>query len=160
MDTWPPDRYRISPPYPKRFRLLGPEDNWILHKHLDPGLIQPGALWISVHCGPAPDPLPDQPDAGLYDKLRDNWRRRVDCIIRFPSHYAVCEVKPAAGSTALGQVLMYTDLCTRDAPPGTILRPTIITDKYDPDLHELFAAHNVQIFELSGYDYVPRQYLT
>lgn len=59
---------------------------------------------------------------------------RIDCVGHSNSSIDIIEVKPAASTTAIGQLVMYTKLFMEDFSPDLKVRGVIVTDREMPDM--------------------------
>lgn len=71
-------------------------------------------------------------------------RYRIDVIGVKQNELIIFEVKPSAGTGALGQVTAYTRLFRRDYAPQLKTIPAILTDFERPDVRELAKRQGVQ----------------
>lgn len=74
-----------------------------------------------------------------------NYRRKIDVVGHTDEHIDIIEIKPRAGSGALGQVRSYKSLYERDYGPKKNVRAVVITDERTPDIDMLAAELNVKI---------------
>lgn len=141
---------------PATWKGLGAEDRAILQEAvrsiLDPG--SPAWFYVPVGRGPRDQALPTPPDEA--DRTSAPWFKRIDLVVTIESGTYAVEIKPAAGYTALGQALAYSELAARQWPELRLIRPAILTDAPDPDLAELRERQGVLVLALPGQAYVPR----
>lgn len=64
-------------------------------------------------------------------------KKRIDAVGFGPSFVDVIEVKPAASSSALGQIITYTALFKNTFETDLPIRPVIVTDSEEPDMRRL-----------------------
>jgi len=72
-------------------------------------------------------------------------RYRIDVVGYKSGHIYIIEVKPDAGTTALGQLETYIPLYKRDYKPSNPIIGAIITNRELPDMKELM--------DSKGYEY-------
>jgi hypothetical protein len=83
----------------------------------------------------------DENGADLYDL----YRRKIDVVGFKDNQIDIIEVKPQAGTSALGQVVGYRELYIRDEKPAVFPKAVIVTDRLLPDMDMLAARLGVQI---------------
>jgi len=85
-------------------------------------------------------------------ELKPMWdslcKKRIDVIGWTGKEATIIEVKPSAGFAALGQILGYAWLWTREHPDVTTARPIIVCDYLDEDLPEFFAHLGISVLQL------------
>lgn len=86
-----------------------------------------------VHVGSIPKFVDPNPLSGSDGEER-LYKRKIDVIAYKENEIDAIELKPRAGSSAIGQVLMYRDLFIKEYKPGRFVRPVIITDVSDTDV--------------------------
>ena len=74
-------------------------------------------------------------------------RKRIDCVCSVGGGFWVVEVKPRASMQAIGQVISYARLFTRDYKPAGEVWPVIVCDKYDQDLLEEFDEFGILVMQ-------------
>ena len=84
-------------------------------------------------------------EANLAAGFKTLTQRKIDAIGIAPGVLDVIELKPAAGPSAIGQVLAYVALYKRDRSPDREPRPVIITDQLLPDMQMLCEAQGVEL---------------
>lgn len=70
---------------------------------------------------------------------------RIDVVGYQSNSIHIIEVKPEAGTIAIGQVVSYINLYNRDLSPTLPLKGVIVTDRELPDMRYLTDSH--------GFDY-------
>lgn len=68
-------------------------------------------------------------------KILNQWK--IDVIGFSPGRRDIIEIKPRAGTSALGQVIAYAKLFAETDDSGARVRPVIITDEIRPDMPKL-----------------------
>jgi len=124
-----------------------PEDTALWNRFLHDHPKINATVAYDVHVG-TPSPTPKDfppPYKYMVDRLST---KRIDVVLFFPTETLVTEIKPYAGTTAIGQVLSYVPLFHRDFPHEPKPRPCIITDTPQPDIHYLCGLHNIILIEL------------
>lgn len=105
----------------------------------------PGAynqVQYDFHIGEAP-PFNTLMDNG-EDKNQDMlYRLRIDVVGETDTEIDICEIKPSAGPSTIGQVRGYKTLYERDEEPKKKVRAVIITDKLNPNMDFLCKADGV-----------------
>ena len=72
-------------------------------------------------------------------------QKRIDAVGYRPGEIWIYEVKPDAGLSALGQLLAYRDLYTRQFLPGESIHLALVTDHLSPDDEFLLNKNNIAI---------------
>lgn len=87
--------------------------------------------------------------AELSEAERLMWRyntaKKIDAALRRPGECWICEVKPTASLSAIGQVLGYTLLQKADPFTDLPVFPVIVTDAVDPDVRYVAGQFNVTL---------------
>lgn len=88
------------------------------------------------HVGDAPpfNTLYDDDTDKNQDKL---YKLRIDVVARHGSTIDVCEIKPKAGPSSLGQLDSYAKLYSRDEEPLGKVNKVLITDTEMPNMDYL-----------------------
>lgn len=73
------------------------------------------------------------------------YRLKIDVVARHGSEIDICEVKPNAGPSAIGQVKSYKTLYVRDEDPLGRVNMTIITDVARPNMEHLCKAEGINL---------------
>lgn len=77
--------------------------------------------------------------------------KRIDVVGRANGQSTIIEVKPRAGASAIGQLIVYAALYNQDFPELRTGRRMIITDELAPNTREIFVQNGIEIIEL-GYE--------
>lgn len=98
-----------------------------------------------VPCGSGPefDTLITD-ETGAHDEAL--YKRKIDVVGFTRDTIDIIEVKPRAGSSAIGQVLMYRDLYIKDYKPPRVPNCVIITDEITSDVADFAASQGVQMY--------------
>lgn len=99
-----------------------------------------------LHVGELPTFANNFP-ANYRRMIEQTARKRIDAILFFPNETLIIEVSPYAGLDAIGKTLSYTVLFTREHPSYPKPTPTIVTDRSQPDMHNLCTHFNVLLIE-------------
>lgn len=83
----------------------------------------------------------------FYDDYVELTKKRIDAVGWTPAGAHIFEVKPRAGSAALGQLLMYRDLFTNSYPSYSIASLNVICQLITPEERILYSQHNIVIYE-------------
>ena len=73
---------------------------------------------------------------------------RIDIVATAKDHIDIIECKPRAGTTALGQLIIYSQLYQSSYNPTLPLRLLLITNQIDHDIHTIYAAQNIKVVEV------------
>lgn len=87
------------------------------------------------------DPAKDPSNAGL-DTL---YRRKIDVVGWKDGQPYIVEVKPRAGTHAVGQVLGYIQLYERDYKPAVAPKPILLTDTKQEDIQIIADKYGVKL---------------
>lgn len=98
---------------------------------------------IKVGTGtPAPEGTPDN-----YARMQEILSKyRIDAVGYTESEIHVIEVKPEAGTTAIGQIDIYVPLYRRDFSPTRKVVGVIVTNRELPDVKWRIAQKNAKLF--------------
>lgn len=96
--------------------------------------------------GPTPDWLDDEKDA---EQARQGflYRKKIDVVAYASDYIALIEVKPSAGSSALGQILGYELLFRQDFPSAPRTVPMVVTNECQNGYRAIFEKMGVVIVE-------------
>lgn len=129
-----------------------PRDVHIWEKYIkaNPGLFL--SCDYDVPIGPTPDWLDDEKDA---EKARQGflYRKKIDVVAFAPDYIALIEVKPSAGSSALGQILGYELLFRQDFPNAPRTVPMVVTNQCQNGYKDIFPKMGVQLVETGRCEY-------
>jgi hypothetical protein len=100
-----------------------------------------------VAIGSPPDWLNVENDE-MAKKELPLYQKKVDVIGYKDNLIWLVEVKPFAGSDALGQILSYEILYKKDNPNAGNVRLLVITNKLQNGYQEIYAQKNIQVAEV------------
>jgi len=91
------------------------------------------------------------------DQVKDNFdknkhelsQKRADVIGYHNGSIDIIEIKPRAGASALGQILVYLKLFETQHEGAQALTPVVITDTLQPDMLDIYASHNILVHEIN-----------
>lgn len=81
----------------------------------------------------------------LKRQIRAVSRKRVDAVVYCPGQIVICEVKPRAGMSALGQCLSYRELFIREKAPLVPVAMLVVCERVEPDVDRIYAQFGVGI---------------
>lgn len=147
----PPLLPELGRAYPTSFRGVPSHmtlrDYPLWFRFLDKHAKDYDAFFYDAALGPGTDVGPDEPDNYRFAFLRLT-RLRADAIGVTKQAWTIFEVRPTAGSAALGALLAY-GAAWRGAPPDARqLILTLVTDQVVHQLEPLYRAHEIQIILL------------
>lgn len=120
----------------RRYPHMFPEDIAIWERFLDTFATEYTGFDYDTKVGTGTPYPKDTPPAGK--RMRDILSKyRIDVVGYRDSQIEIIEVKPQASTVAIGQVIAYSKLYTRDFAPTLPLRGVIITDWYIEDIDYL-----------------------
>ena len=125
--------------------LPGEVDIW--DRYLDHHLDEYKSFEYDVHVGtpPPPEVLAKYP-ISIQGAILATYLYRIDVVAtRKNNEIEIIEVKEFAGTTALGQVLLYDYLYRRDFKPAQRVRRRIVTDRTTKDLIEVAKYYSVEV---------------
>lgn len=98
-----------------------------------------------VKVGEGRTPLPewDEETKHIQELLT---RKRIDAVGYQDDNITVFEVKPEAGSTAIGQAISYAQLYIREFKPTLPVTPAIVTNEETPDTRFLCNLNGIILY--------------
>jgi len=100
-----------------------------------------------VHIGKGVDVPPDL-DPRLQDMAKILTQKRIDVIGVKNGVYTIVEVKQYAGTTAVGQLMVYHQLISEDYPFMVNASLLIVTDVLQPDMKDFCRVRKIDVVEL------------
>lgn len=136
----PPTR---QPRYPHMFK----NDIAIWERFIDEHGSEFLGFLYDVKVGSGTDPVPglSEPYATMQATLS---RYRIDVIGIKADRLEIFEVKPMAGTSAIGQVISYMKLFVKDYSPDVKIVGGIVTDFERPDMKSLCMEHGLKYYIL------------
>lgn len=130
----------VMPSYPHM--MTQDVDVWTEFLKDPPFKIQ--GVWYDVHVGQGIKVLGQVTE--LVKKVALGvGQKRIDVVMLVDGDYYVVEVKPYAGSVALGQIINYRGLFAREYSPKALIIGTVVCAEVDPDLVDDFQDAGVVI---------------
>lgn len=123
-------------------------ESLIWTKFLSVMTYQGATVAYDVHVGTEPV-LPPETEPNIAKMAFALFTKRIDAVLFLPSITLVCEVKPYASSSAVGQALSYCLLFRRDYPQFPHAAPAIVTDKPHPDTAFICDHFFITLFEVN-----------
>jgi len=117
---------------------------WTDFLKINPDFFQ--EVWYDVHVG-STMPLPAGATDLQIQVAMGVSRKRIDVIGRTGAEMWVVEIKPYGNMVALGQVITYHRLFTKEFEPQIPVIPVIICANLDPDLADDLEVHGVGFYE-------------
>ena len=119
----------IMPTYPHFLAA----DIGVWSRYLADPIVPIKEVWYDLHVGNA---VTLQSNAGEMEKriAAGVSRKRIDVVAKVGEGFWVIEVKPVAGLTALGQIIIYTRLFLKEFQVTGEVFPVIIADEIDDDI--------------------------
>lgn len=135
---------QIAFPFEKRgwYPHMKPADVAIWERFIDknPGAYDTAEYDVEVGSPPPFDTVVNPETGGSVESL---YKRKIDVVGTKNGNKDIIEIKPRAGTSAIGQVTAYARLYVRDFRPNAPTRPVIITDEIGVDMPELAEAAGV-----------------
>lgn len=75
-------------------------------------------------------------------------QKRIDVIAQTDSSIWIIEVRPHAGLSVIGRLLMYRTLFIKEFNPGKEVKLVAITDHATEDSHKVAGTYSIKIFEV------------
>lgn len=102
--------------------------------------------------GKTPDWLDDEKDA---EKAKQGflYRKKIDVVGYAEDYIALIEVKPSAGSSAMGQILGYQLLFREEYPDAKRTVPMVITNQAQNGYDEIYRKMGVILIEMGRCEY-------
>lgn len=98
-----------------------------------------------VKVGSGTEPVPGLgPEYRRMQEILSKYR--IDVVGHKPNAIYIIEVKPEAGTIAIGQIETYTRLYARDFAPSLPIIGAIVTDRELPDMRFLTSEKQVEYF--------------
>jgi hypothetical protein len=98
--------------------------------------------------------LPESEEAFVSD-YRLLTQKKIDVVGYRDNEVWLIEVKPNAGSKALGQILTYEKLYSKTNPNLTNLRKCVITNFLQPEYDSVYSKFNVVVIEVGTVPNIP-----
>ena len=119
----------IMPTYPHFLAA----DTEVWTRYLADPIVPIKEVWYDVHVGGA---ITLQSNADEMDRriAAGVSRKRIDVVAKIGAGFWIIEVKPVAGLTAIGQIIIYTRLFLREFKVTGEVFPVIIADEIDQDI--------------------------
>lgn len=97
---------------------------------------------LRVGAGVTPDlPIPEK----FIKDYEDLTKKRIDAVGYKNNKATLFEVKPRAGTAALGQLISYRDLFLRSHPYIQISSLVCVTELIQPEELEIYIQHNIHV---------------
>lgn len=110
------------------------------------------------HVGDPPEWMDTKRDDFAKKEVR-LYQKKIDVVGFIDELIWLIEIKPQAGSGALGQILSYRKLFLDEYDLEDTLRLGIITNECQSHYHNIFRSHNIQCFH-TGFCPYCRSYLS
>ncbi len=121
-----------------------PEDVAIWERFIEQFPDAYDSVQYDVKVGGAPDFVKDHPDEAARGQV-PLYQRKIDVVGFKSEQIDIIELKPRAGTSALGQVNGYRHLYMKDFSPPETPKAIVITDTLLQDMGELSAQAGVQL---------------
>ena len=132
--------------YEKRYHYphMKPEDKAIWERFIMkyPAAYDTCQYDVNVGSPPPFDPTVNPATGGEISNL---YYRKIDVVGHRGSQVDIIELKPKAGTSALGQVRGYVTLYKRDVNPAASPRAVLITNELLPDMEQLAKSMGVTL---------------
>jgi len=137
----------IKPKIETRYPHMMPEDFEIWTRFIRNGEYLPDECWYDVRVGRA-WPMPDDAPQWMRRYCLMSTRKRIDIVWRVGQDYWVIELKPLAGTEALGQVIYYAEDFRREYAGTRRVMAAVVTDVVDQDVRPVFDLAGIVVFEV------------
>lgn len=129
------------------FVHMGPEDTAIWLRYLMMGGVRNAPFSYDVRVGIGTSMPPDSSRTSLA-VAQALTTKRIDVIWNEDGKVVICELKKYAGSTAIGQLILYRDLYVQTFPTNQPPKMLLITDRLQPDMISTLVANNIEYIEV------------
>jgi hypothetical protein len=146
---------KADPRKPFTWKGVSHDERDLMAQHVAAGSLEPLELATAVPFGTVPAGTLAAAKATGLNHAPYLYAKKADAVIRDRQGIWAAEIKHAAGYVALGQALLAADLIPQSHPQYEGIRPLIVTDRADPDIHAIAARLGVRILELPGMPYRP-----
>jgi len=134
----------VPPDVQKKYPHMMPADIRIWTRYLKTNPFPKARVTYDLHVGTPATALQGMPEE--YKRMTEALStKRIDAVVYEARRTRICEVKPYAGSGAIGQVLTYRLLYHRDFPGSPLPLPWIITDYPQRDTPWLCRQLNIEL---------------
>jgi len=100
---------------------------------------------FKVGDGVTPDlPIPEK----FLNDFKELTKKRIDALGYNPSGVTIFEVKPRAGTSALGQLLTYKNLFVKSYPGVNVIALVLVCELATDEEVQLYQQYGIQIFIL------------
>ncbi len=125
----PSQRPVVMPTYPHFLAA----DTEVWTRYLRDPIVPIKEVWYDVHVGLPVDlgAAADEMDRRIAAGVS---RKRIDVVAKIGAGFWIIEVKPVAGLTAIGQIMIYYRLFLREFQVAGEVFPVIIADEIDQDI--------------------------
>lgn len=129
------------------FVHMGPEDKAIWLRFLMAGgtRFAPFTYDLRVGEGLRLPPTATEKELTIAQALTT---KRIDVVWMHDDQTVICEVKKRAGSTAIGQLILYADLFAQTFPDMPTPRKFLLTDRLEPDMTSTLIQHDITFVEI------------
>lgn len=135
-------------PTPDRLMThLRPSERILFHAFEDRDYLPHAVYEFDLHLGEGM-PLDPAWPPWLANMARALTQRRVDVVAHTPKETWILEIKERAGTTAIGQLLLYQALYVRDIAPTISPRLGLICPLVGFDLGDIFEAFAITTFPI------------
>ena len=136
-------KFELLPSYPH----LKPKDQIIWERFIR---AHPDAYETCDYDFPVGTPADVDPDLmpSTQADMIHLTKKKIDVVAHGKNFIDIIELKPNAGGSALGQVIEYDFLYTREVKPDKDTQTVIITDKAQRDIAEVCAEHDIILIEV------------
>lgn len=147
MSPTTPALVKVKPDPSGRFPHFIQHDADIWRRFLMSTDLNKAYIAYDIHVG-TPAFIPEGTPPNYARMIRTLSTKRIDAVLFFPTETLICEVKPRAGTQAVGQALCNTVLFRRKYPDNPAMQPCIITDTAQPDLLQLCSHFDIVLSEV------------
>lgn len=109
---------------------------------INPGAYETVQYDVLVGSGPGFDTTVNPESGGNVEAL---YKRKIDVVAEKAGQLYIIEVKPRAGTSAIGQLLGYLELYKRDVKPASEPKAILLTDTLLPDMTMLAEKYGVKL---------------
>lgn len=136
---------RFPPIQLHKFPRMSPEDTTIWRKFLEKEGKNYDRFDYDLPVGNGEDPGPGVPE-NLRKDFIDLTRKRIDAVGYRDNSVTIFEVKPRAGTQALGQLLTYFPLFIQTYPGFSSVTLAVVTSFINTDELSIYASHSIKVY--------------
>jgi len=129
----------------RHYPHMKPKDVLIWERFINKKVVPYDFVEYDVLVGNVPQ-FPDEMPDNIKHSGEVLKSRKIDVVGHASDFIDIIEVKPNAGTSALGQALSYVQWYEEKHEPAKIVRPVIVTDFIDENMARVFSSNGINVF--------------